>query len=271
LSLLSCSSSLSFPSFWSQWFHAMPILIDTPRGGEQNMALDTAMIDAARASGEVHVRLYSWKPWAVSLGYHQDASGIDEDACRNAGVDIVRRPTGGRAVFHADELTYAIATQLSGRAPMEWYAAIHEAIAQGLIALGVEALQEKGQTGMAAQYGRAGSAMCFASSARTELVIDGKKLVGSAQRVIDGVLLQHGSLLLGTAHLQMADLLRIDNDKRPTMRKLLDSRAVSLGEVLGRTIGFAEVSIPLAQALSTLCIAHEGNPSYQSNTVSSEL
>ena len=84
------------------------------------------------------LRLYTWKPYAISLGYQQDESSIDKAACQKAGIDIIRRPTGGRAVYHSEELTYAVIMRFE---PVEGIYAVHNKIAESLL----EMLQQIGR------------------------------------------------------------------------------------------------------------------------------
>ncbi len=221
--------------------------------GAYNMEYDSRLVDEARASGDCIVRAYAWQPYAVSLGYNQDETAIDERTCNAEGIDLVRRPTGGRAVLHAEEITYSVVTPLGSLTTHQWYERIHRAIARGLADVGLsDAAFVKSQPDFAAIYKQASSALCFTSSARYELEWSGKKFVGSAQRVIGGVLLQHGSILLGTFHERLPEFLfpRLDNAEKKQsnivrMKDILKARSISLGEILGRTILFDECVEPL--------------------------
>jgi lipoate-protein ligase A len=169
------------------------VLVDPPGPGEWNMRRDVEVAEKAAREGCGVLRLYGWWPPAVSLGRHQDATrACDAAACRAAGWDIVRRPTGGRAVLHApDEVTYAFA--VPAWAAPEGVVASYAWIAQGLVAasrlLGVPAELAAGRRGAAA-----GTAACFDAPAPYELVCAGRKVAGSAQVRSGGYLLQHGSL-----------------------------------------------------------------------------
>lgn len=225
-----------------------PVRCDGALTGVENMRRDAALVDDVRASGTGVVRLYAWKPYSVSLGYNQDAGTIDERRCAELGVDVVRRPTGGRAVLHAEEITYAVITPLAGKTPQEWYAIIHSAIARGVAELGLnDAAFVKSQPRFADVYRASAGALCFSSSARYELEWNGKKFVGSAQRVMGDVLLQHGSILLGEFHTRLAGLLNIADDKRAPMEGLLRARAISIGEILGRPVTYDECCAPLTR------------------------
>jgi lipoate-protein ligase A len=171
-------------------------LLDTPPApGAWNMAVDAALMRAVRGGAPPVLRFYRWDPACLSLGRNQPAAGCyDLEALRAAGVEVVRRPTGGRAVLHDRELTYSVVAAdgaLGG--PRESYAAINRALVAGLRRLGVEArLQPRTE----ARAPAPSLAPCFKEPAEGEVVAGGRKLVGSAQLRENGVLLQHGSLLL---------------------------------------------------------------------------
>jgi lipoate-protein ligase A len=159
--------------------------------GAQNMAVDHALADAVRDGGPAILRLYRWKPACLSLGRNQSVAGVlNADRARELGIDVVRRPTGGMAVWHEHELTYCVAAPVAVvGSPRLAYRRINEALLDGLAALGVRA-----DLGTGAVSPRA--AVCFAQPAPGEVVAAGRKLIGSAQRCERGVILQHGSILL---------------------------------------------------------------------------
>jgi lipoate-protein ligase A len=175
------------------------LLHDDPADGAWNMAVDEAV---ARAVGDgvapATLRFYAWSAPTVSLGYLQKTpGGVDMEACRRHGIGLVRRITGGRAVLHADELTYSVALPLvesSRSLPVpQLFARICGGLIAGLKRLGVEATV--GETVRSAEGGPEGGA-CFLLRGMPAILVGGRKLVGSAQRRWDRVLLQHGSLLL---------------------------------------------------------------------------
>ncbi|HEU4456213.1 MAG TPA: lipoate--protein ligase family protein [Longimicrobium sp.] len=171
-------------------------LLDTPPApGAWNMAVDEALAESVRRGGPPVLRLYRWRPACLSLGRNQPARGrYDLAALAARGIDVVRRPTGGRAVLHDRELTYSVALSdgaLGGPRPA--YAAINRALVAGLARLGVPAAL---QPLTDARAPAPSLAPCFAAPVEGEVVAAGRKLVGSAQRRLEGVLLQHGSLPL---------------------------------------------------------------------------
>ena len=169
--------------------------------------------DAAMALGGFQslptLRVFRWRPYCISLGHHQNAGEIDLQKCEADGIDVVRRPTAGRAILHADELTYSVAVP-AGHAwyqmlPLDFYRRISEAIALGLQLLGAEIEFAPGEK--LYQEGRPLRLACFASSARNEITANGRKVVGSAQRRFRAGVLQHGSILLQRGHERLVDYL----------------------------------------------------------------
>jgi lipoyl(octanoyl) transferase len=165
----------------------------------ENMAVDEAILrEIVKEKKEPTIRFYGWQPSAVSIGYFQDPhSEVNLEQCKSEGVDIVRRLTGGKAVFHADEITYSVAAGAGEKSfPADilgTYKIISDCLVQGLAYLGIKA--------SLAPAGRAPKELdlqscCFAVPSRNELLVDDRKICGSAQmRTKDGFL-QHGSLLL---------------------------------------------------------------------------
>jgi lipoate-protein ligase A len=180
--------------------------------GAFNMALDESLARAlAACEGIPSLRLFRWKPWAISVGYNQAAEELDAPRCAADGIDIVRRPTGGRAILHAEELTYSVVMPAGRKSVLQVYNEISAALVCGLALYGVEVALQKSQPDFGKEYRSPSSIPCFASSARYEIEWRGRKLVGSAQRRFSGpggdVVLQHGSILCGDAHLRLADYL----------------------------------------------------------------
>jgi lipoate-protein ligase A len=216
--------------------------------GALNMAVDEAIL-LALAAGQVGptLRFYSWRPAAVSIGYFQQAANtIDLVACRTAGVDVVRRLTGGRAVLHAAELTYSITVKEDASAIPKTITGAYRYLCGGLLA-GLTQLGISAQMSLpAAAYGQTGkkiaTAACFDAPAQYELMVAGRKLGGSAQLRRKGVLLQQGSILLSFAPEKTAAILKVPT--RELGKKITDMlarRAISLEEILGTPIGWQVV------------------------------
>lgn len=218
------------------------LLLSPPLGGAENMALDEALVERARATGERVLRVYAWRRPTLSFGRHQSARGrYDEGRIREAGLDVVRRPTGGRAVLHHREVTYSVTAPAAPGVPLrESYARINRLLCDGLRRLGVPAE-------VAAGGGRAPrptDAPCFETPSPGELVLAGRKLAGSAQWRDDGALLQHGSILVDDDQSLVAGLLRRPASPPPA--------PATLGAALGRTPTLAEVADALFAAARAL-------------------
>lgn len=174
------------------------------------MAVDEAVFRmVARGQAPPTLRFYGWRFPALSIGCFQDyEKEVDGDACRRFGVEVVRRPTGGKAVLHEHELTYAVAAAanppLFSPDILETYRRISSCIAEGLARIGIRADME--ETGRHAPEGALG-ASCFSSPSRYELVVNGRKICGSAQMRSRGALMQHGSLLTAFDPLRTSALM----------------------------------------------------------------
>jgi lipoate-protein ligase A len=188
------------------------------------------------------IRFYGWRPHALSLGFHQDEEDVDAALLRHSGIDLVRRPTGGKAILHAHEATYCAVVPLEGTSPRAVYTFINACLIRGLALLGVRAELSEAGDDLRTLYRDAASLPCFTSSARSELLVAGRKLVGSAQRKIGGVVLQHGSVLIGPEHRAIAGLLapRI-RDARAAVERDLEAKTTEIESILGRSVTFDEV------------------------------
>lgn len=170
------------------------------------MAIDEALLESVKSGGRPVLRLYRWDPPCLSLGRNQPGRGrYDRAEAARRGVDIVRRPTGGLAVYHDRELTYAVVASVTalGR-PRAAYGAVNGALVAGLRRLGVAAQVAGGDPVTAPA--RLTTMPCFDAPAPGEVVAAGRKLVGSAQRCEARTLLQHGSVLMSGSQ-SMVDIL----------------------------------------------------------------
>lgn len=170
-----------------------------PLTGDWNMALDEALFEAVAAGDSAPVlRLYRWQPPTVTLGYAQSgAQVVNLETCRRLGFAVVRRPTGGRAVLHHQEVTYAVAApETGGRFQggiLDNYRVIAEVLRQTLLSLGLNVRLAPGRAKTPGAEPGARSA-CFTAPSSFELVVDGRKIAGSAQKRSRGAFLQHGSI-----------------------------------------------------------------------------
>lgn len=224
-----------------EMFSNVYVLSTGPRDGSWNMSFDRSLMQAF-ISGDFEKRFgrdaavwrfYSWEPMALSLGYSQSDAVIDRERCHALGIDIVRRPTGGRAVLHADEITYSFHAPLCV-SHHEIYRMVHEVLQAALSMIGVDARFCRSAPSFRARYRKQESVSCFTASARYELQVAGRKVVGSAQRMAAGIVLQHGSLLLSSGHRMLSDLLLCnERDSAAVVRDELQSRTASVEEITG--------------------------------------
>src|SRR5213078_545783 len=173
---------------------ACQLSLDTAgRSGAENMAIDAALLDRANGTGLSFLRLYRFDPPCLSLGRNEPAARYDHSEIARRGLDVVRRPTGGRAVWHEHEVTYAVAAPVAAFGSLRAsYRAIHERLAAALRTLGVNTkLASNGQTVRLSDS----PAGCFAAPVGGEVLIGDRKVVGSAQVRRGAAFLQHGSIL----------------------------------------------------------------------------
>jgi lipoate-protein ligase A len=213
------------------------LIVDGKADGATNMAVDQAILDAVvEGASPPTLRFYAWSPPCLSLGRGQPLADADRAACRAAGVDIVRRPTGGRAILHTDELTYSVVLlQTDPRAEggiVESYRRLSEGLLAGLGLMGVQAVQALSQS----RSGDEVTAVCFETPADYEITVDGRKLVGSAQWRARGGVLQHGTLPLCGDLSRIVNYLLLSDAERHAQRRRLCLHALTLEEAKGQQV-----------------------------------
>jgi lipoate-protein ligase A len=218
-----------------------------------NMAMDEA-IAQEHSEGRVPptLRFYGWNPPTLSIGYFQKAEAeVDLAEVERQGIGFVRRPTGGRAVLHDQELTYSIivAENYPGmpQGVTEAYRVLSEGLLRGFRRLDLNAemiqLVEEGKR----QTDTVSSAACFDAPSWYELVVEGRKVAGSAQMRQKGVVLQHGSILLELDAAQLFGLLRFPSDAvKHRLEKSFDSKAIAINP-LRRALGLSPVALSEAE------------------------
>ena len=208
--------------------------LDTGKGSAFfNMALDDAIVDAVgRGFSPPVFRVYEWSPGAITIGYSQKIGDIiDINRCKIDGVDITRRLTGGRAVFHKDELAYSVIGTADdphfGGNIMDTYRSINTVLADGLNSLGIEAkiIRARMEKGIPNTNRRLFP--CFLITSRFEITLDGKKLVGSAQRRLRGLFLQQGSIIIGPGHERITEYMK-DRELASEYQKRLSEGSIDL-------------------------------------------
>jgi lipoate-protein ligase A len=188
------------------------------------MAADVALLDEVAAGASPALRLYRWRTPAVSLGRFQPDDDVDDEGCARLGVDVVRRPTGGKAILHGSDLTYAVAMPRPGGAAGSVdgvYCTVAGALVAGLGRLGVQAAIARGDAGAAR------GPACFTSMQGADLRVGNRKVCGSAQvrrggsvpERPRGAVLQHGSLLLDRLPFDETAVLRCNGDTAAELRR----------------------------------------------------
>jgi lipoyl(octanoyl) transferase len=228
---------------------------DFDLGGSYHMLRDEELALAMRddASALPVLRLYTWQPYTVSLGFQQKEQDINKDLCEELGIGVVRRPTGGRAVYHSEELTYAVIMRAD---PAESIAAVHNKIAEALLnalqpiaggELRMTSARDTMPVRESYQNGKPTNIACFASTSRYEITYRGRKLMGSAQRRFGDAVLQHGSILMGPEHLRLAHLLNAEETLKAKTLELMQRETVTLNEIAGRDLSTEEVAETVQQ------------------------
>src|SRR2546422_3799826 len=226
------------------------LLLAPPAEGAWNMAVDEVLLDGVAAgSSPPTLRFYTWMPACLSLGYFQPFSVVNVEGCRKLGIDIVRRPTGGRAILHDRELTYGVALPASllghdaGILPS--YRRLSLALQAGLQRLGI-AVSLAWESEAPSRAGQ--GPVCFDPPSAHEILLQGRKVVGSAQVRRAGALLQHGSIVIEPRMATLVACLRLDDDPMTATRRLN-------GGVAGLTeVGAFEppsIAMAIAEAVAT--------------------
>lgn len=214
-------------------------LITTPLAqGAWNMALDEALLESVGEQGALPVlRLYSWQPPCLSLGYAQPFADVNRERLQSLGWSLVRRPTGGRAVLHIDELTYSVIAPLSDPrvkgSIIESYRRLSQALLRTLSNLGISAQADHEYeipTGS-----QKNAAVCFEVPSNYEITADGKKLIGSAQARKHHGVLQHGALPLSGDITRIIQVLNFTEPaKMESASNRLLAHATTAESILGK-------------------------------------
>ncbi len=227
------------------------VLLTPPASGPWNMALDEAILEGVGQDQALPaLRLFAWQPACLSLGYAQSVKDVDRHQLEIHGWDLVRRPTGGRAILHTDELTYSVIAPLHEPhvygSILESYRRLSQALLSALSVLGLDAKAEKDH--VSPDKDLPVGPVCFEVPSNYEITVAGKKLIGSAQaRRREGVL-QHGSLPLVGDLTRIVQVLEFDSEsQRQSAAARLQDRALTVETCLGRVVSWQEA----AQAFMT--------------------
>ena len=224
------------------------LVVDSDLRGALNMARDVAVLEAvAESQSPPTLRLYGWDPPCLTLGRHQGVEAANLEFCRAKGIDVVRRPTGGRALLHHHELTYAVVAPL-GTGPLprhlqDAYRSICGALVAAVRELGVNGELNGGEVNLQLPGPRS-TAPCFEAPAGGEVVVSGRKLIGSAMRKHGGTILQHGAILIDWDNELQTGAMGLSNDST------LQQQVTTLAEELKRKPPRQEVEMTIFEALS---------------------
>ncbi len=229
------------------------LLLSASASGAANMAVDEAIL-LAIAAGQAAptLRFFAWAPPCLSLGYAQPVGEVDLGRLQARGWELVRRPTGGRAILHTDELTYSVIAPLAeprvSGGVIESYRQLSAGLLRGLELLGLAAQADR-------EYSLpdrdAKGAVCFETPSNYEITVAEKKLLGSAQTRKQSVVLQHGALPLGGDIARICDVLRFASDEeRQQARARVTARALTAATAGGREVSWAEAARALARGFA---------------------
>jgi lipoate-protein ligase A len=226
------------------------LLITKPTDGVMNMAIDEAII-ASAASGESlpTLRFFDWSPPCLSLGHAQDVEDVDLSRLESLGYGIVRRPTGGKAILHIDEITYSIVTRQDDPRVeggiVESYRRLSEGLMRGLELMDLIVTRPHRSPRPVRSDE---NPICFEVPSNYEITVSGKKLIGSAQARKQGMVLQHGSLPLAGDIARICDVLKFENDEaREKAKDRVRGRAITLEGALRQVVPYQTAERALAQ------------------------
>jgi len=214
--------------------------------GRMNMAIDDAIHRACqRGQAPPTLRFYQWRPACLSLGYFQDVlREVDTGGLAELGVDLVRRPTGGKAVLHDDELTYSVVVSESDLpgSVLETYHRLSEALVEGLRTMGIPATIAALEHGVTSRDPRFRQPACFSAPSWYEVLVGSKKLIGSAQNRKNGFILQHGSIPFTFDAAKLVRCIRTSSPEHAARTEaMLAKKATGVSVVLGRPVAREEL------------------------------
>ncbi len=195
------------------------------------MAIDYYLSSICHVQKMPVLRFYGWKPYCLSIGCHQKTDLVDFSKLKQNGYDFVRRPTGGRAIFHAEELTYSIHIAKNLLHHQQLYLFIHEIFTHALQDIGYAVDLKRGNGTLPRLTHRAEDFPCFTKSAWSEVHYEGKKVIGSAQKIYQKSILQHGSLLIGGLHTNLPQYLNIADKAKMTLRREMSDKTIFLNDI----------------------------------------
>ena len=221
--------------------------------GKYNMEFDIFLSRNCKED-EAFFRLYRWKPYTISIGANQSFDEIDIDLAALDNIDVVKRPTGGRAILHSEELTYSLILPIKfGLSAREVYNKTSVALSKGLNLYDAKlksVVLESTQPDFRAQLNQPSGVLCFSSTAKSEVKFCGKKLIGSAQRKMNHVILQHGSILCGKFHTNLPNYLS-DRSSIQFLIEELKNKTTEIFTITNQPVDYFRLSQSIISAFET--------------------
>ena len=219
--------------------------------GLTNMSIDHYLAANSILTFDPIIRFYGWDPFCLSIGYHQSIKKIDMQNLNVNNYDFVRRPTGGRAIFHSGELTYSIIFPKNILTQKELYRYIHGLLANALNKLGYNVILASKNVKLSKLKDVATDFPCFTRSAETEVEYDGKKLIGSAQKIYPNSILQHGSILIDDSHKNLSKYLIADDYERYLIENEIKSKTICLKSIIDKEITPQQIEVETLKQLES--------------------
>ncbi len=217
---------------------SLPVLIDSPRSAPFNMAADLFLLSRCSEDSNLFLRFYSWENPTITLGYQQKANEVlNKEMISDQSISWIRRPTGGRAVFHSNDITYSLIfskkLSLLGSNINETYHIISQCLIRGLAHSSISCSTHDSELNSVEAKG-ATKLPCFLAPNRNEIMVQGKKLIGSAQKRTDSAVLQHGSIPISKEFIQLPKYENIDQKSQKRYRTLLKNKCTCIVNHLNR-------------------------------------
>jgi lipoate-protein ligase A len=211
------------------------IIDDSDHSPAFNMAADLFYLENCRHNSFIYLRLYQWKPPCITIGCMQKATDLlDFQSLKRDGVAWIKRPTGGRAVLHDHDITYSCIFPVSaasmGKNVMETYSIISKCLMAGLENAGIKCNSIDSFSNLR-EARREIKLPCFLAPNRREIMANGKKLIGSAQKRIADAVLQHGSIPITDAYRRLPNYLQLSETQRKIQKELLAQKSICLKEI----------------------------------------
>lgn len=212
--------------------------------GKYNMDFDLQLVKNSDGQTPI-LRFYGWHPYCISIGANQSFDDINQSLAAKNNIEIVKRPTGGRAILHADELTYSVimpnSSEISGK---ELYKNISNSIVHGLRSYNPKLNDvelENSNPNFAELLKESSGSLCFASTAKSEIKFNGKKLVGSAQRKLGSTILQHGSILISTYHQNLVKYLNISDSEKEKLSYEINNKTTEISSIIDDEVNILQL------------------------------